>query len=166
MTDAIKAGDKGAVASFIQKKADVNAADADGTTPLQWAVRQSFTKDDTEIADQLIHAGADVKAANRYGVTALYLACLNGNSAMIEKLLKAGADANSTTTEGETALMTVARSGNVEAAKVLLAHGAALETRENWHQQTALMWATAENHPDMVRELIAHGADVECSRRS
>src|SRR5579871_2321829 len=160
LTDAVKAGDKGTVASLIQKKADVNAADADGTTPLQWAVRQSFTKDDLDIADQLIRAGADVKAANRYGVTALYLACLNGNAAMIERLLKAGADANATTSEGETALMTVARSGNVEAAKVLLAHGAALETRENWHQQTALMWATAENHPDMMRELIAHGADV------
>jgi ankyrin repeat protein len=160
LTDAVKAGDKGAVTSLLQKKADVNAADADGTTPLQWAVRQSFTRDDLGIADELIRAGADVKAANRYGVTALYLACLNGNAAMIERLLKAGADANATTTEGETALMTVARSGNVEAAKVLLAHGAALETRENWHQQTALMWATAENHPDMVRELIAHGADV------
>ena len=37
-------------------------------------------------------AGADVKAANRYGVTPLSLACTNGNAAMIELLLKAGAD--------------------------------------------------------------------------
>ncbi len=33
-TDAVKAGDKTAVASLLQKKADVNAAEADGTTPL------------------------------------------------------------------------------------------------------------------------------------
>ena len=46
------------------------------------------------MADRLIRAGADVKAANRYGVTPLSLACINGNAAMIEKLLKAGADAN------------------------------------------------------------------------
>jgi ankyrin repeat protein len=160
LTDAVKAGDKTAVASLLQKKADVNAAEADGTTPLQWAVRQSFTKDDMDIADQLIRAGADVKTANRYGITALYLACINGNAAMIERLLKAGADANAATTEGETALMTVARTGNVDAAKVLLAHGATVDARENWHQQTALMWATAEKHPEMMRELIAHGADV------
>jgi ankyrin repeat protein len=160
LADAVKAGDKAAVAALLQKKVDVNAAEADGTTPLQWAVRQSFTKDDLEIADQLIRAGADVKAANRYGVTALYLACVNGNAAMIERLLKAGADANAATTEGETALMTVARTGNVEAAKVLLGHGATVDARENWHQQTALMWAAAEKHPEMVRELIAHGADV------
>ena len=48
----------------------------------------------SDMADRLIRAGADVKAANRYGVTPLSLACINGNAAMIEKLLKAGADAN------------------------------------------------------------------------
>ncbi len=161
LVDAVKAGDKAGVASLLQKKVDVNASrgrrrHSASVRP----VRQSFTKDDLDIADQLLRAGADVKAANRYGVTALYLACVNGNAAMIERLLKAGADPNATTTEGETALMTVARTGNVEAAKVLLAHGATVDARENWHQQTALMWATAEKHPEMMRELIAHGADV------
>ena len=63
------------------------------------------------MADRLIRAGADVKAANRYGVTPLYLAALNGNAAIILKLLKAGAGANAAVTEGETALMTAARSG-------------------------------------------------------
>ena len=40
----------------------------------------------------LLRAGANVKAANRYGVTPLSLACTNGNGAMVELLLKAGAD--------------------------------------------------------------------------
>ncbi len=121
-----------------------------------WAVRQ----DDREMADRLIKAGANVKAANRYGVTPLYLACVNGSAPMIAKLLDAGADANAATTEGETALMTVARTGNVEAAKVLLAHGADVNSKEQWRQQTPLMWAVAESHPEMAQELIAHGADV------
>ena len=101
-----------------------------------------------------------MKAANRYGVTPLYLACVNGSAPMIAKLLDAGADANAATTEGETALMTVARTGNVEAAKVLLAHGADVNSKEQWRQQTPLMWAVAESHPEMAQELIAHGADV------
>ncbi len=112
------------------------------------------------MADKLIRAGADAKAANRYGVTPLSLACINGNAAMIEKLLKAGADANAAGEEGETALMTVAHTGNVEAAKVLLAHGAKVDAQESWHGETALMWAAAQKHPAMLRELIAHGADV------
>jgi uncharacterized protein len=101
-----------------------------------------------------------VKAANRYGVTPLYLACVNGSAPVIAKLLDAGADANAATTEGETPLMTVARTGSVEAAKVLLAHGADVNSKEQWRQQTPLMWAVAESHPEMAQELIAHGADV------
>lgn len=136
--------------------ADINAPEADGTTPLHWAVRA----DDLAKVNKLLASGADVKAANRYGVTPLFLACQNANPAMIERLLKAGADPNSVSTEGETALMTVARTGVVEAAKVLLEHGAKVDAREEWHGQTALMWAVDEKHPAMVKELIAHGADV------
>jgi ankyrin repeat protein len=56
--------------------------------------------------------------------------------------------------------MTVARTGSVEAAKVLLAHGADVNSKEQWRQQTPLMWAVAESHPEVAQELIAHGADV------
>ena len=61
-----------------------------------------------------------MKAANRYGVTPLSLACTNGNGAMVELLLKAGADPNTALPGGETALMTAARTGKVEAVKALL----------------------------------------------
>jgi len=142
--------------AFSSFAADINALEADGTTPLHWAVRA----DDLAKVNKLLAAGADVKAANRYGVTPLFLACQNANPAMIERLLKAGADPNSVSTEGETALMTVARTGVVEAAKVLLDHGAKVDAREEWHGQTALMWAVDEKHPAMMKELIAHGADV------
>jgi len=156
LADAVKDGDKAAVAALLEQHADVNIAQADGTTALHWAARQ----DDLELAARLIRAGANAQAANRYGVTPLYLACVNGSARMIEALLKAGADANATVTKGETALMTVARTGNVEAAKVLLAHGADVNAKEEWRGQTALMWAVAESHPEMAQELIAHGADV------
>src|ERR1700681_682003 len=65
--------DRGSAAamSLLQHHADVNAQEPDGTTALHWAVRQ----DDREMVDRLIKAGAIVKAANRYGVTPLYLAC-------------------------------------------------------------------------------------------
>jgi ankyrin repeat protein len=156
LVEAVKNGDKTAVAALIRQRANVNTPEADGTTALHWAVRE----DDLDLADMLVRAGADVKAANRYGVTAIYLACVNGSPAMIERLLKAGVDANAAGPEGETALMTAARTGKIEAARVLLDHGATIDARETWHGQTALMWAAAQRHPGMIRELIARGADV------
>src|SRR6476660_6612951 len=67
---AVKAGDRAAVTSLLRQRINVNTPEPDGTTALHWAVRQ----DDLQLTDQLIRAGADVKTANRYGITALYLA--------------------------------------------------------------------------------------------
>lgn len=156
VVEAVKAGDRAAVASLLQGKADVKVPEADGTTALAWAVRQ----DDPQLVDRLLAAGADVQAANRYGITPLYLACQNGAAAMIEKLLKAGASANAVVDEGETALMTASRSGNPEAVKVLLDHGATVDAKETWHGETALMWAAAEGHPEAMSVLIAAGANL------
>ncbi len=156
VVEAVKAGDKAAIASLLKSKADVKIPEADGNTALSWAVRQ----DDPQLVDELLAAGADAQAANRYGLTPLYLACQTGDPAMIEKLLKAGASANAAVTEGETALMTASRTGNPEAVKVLLDHGATVDAKETWRGETALMWAAAEGHPEAVKVLIAAGANV------
>ena len=66
LIDAVKTADREAVRALLQKKVDVNAAEGDGTTALLWA---SY-KDDVEIADLLIRAGANVNAANDLGATA------------------------------------------------------------------------------------------------
>src|SRR6266700_3329553 len=121
LADAVMNGNKAAVRSLLQKKADVNATQTDGTTALHWAVRL----DDLDTAEQLIRAGANVSAATRAGATPLQLAVINGNAAMIEKLVKVGADPNATLTKyGDTALMMAARTGKADAVKVLLDNGA------------------------------------------
>ena len=162
VADAVMNRDAAAVRTLLQQKADVNAAQADGTTALQWAVRH----DDMDTADRLLRAGASAKAATRYGVTPLALAATNGNAAMIERLLQAGADANAVNPEGETALMTAARTGVVDAVKVLLSHNANVNAKENTHGQTALMWAALENHPEVVKLLLAKGADINAHSTS
>src|SRR5712692_7059821 len=68
LVEAIKAGDRTAALALLEQQADVNVPEADGTTALQWAVRQ----DDADLADRLLRAGAGATAANRYGITALY----------------------------------------------------------------------------------------------
>ena len=145
-----------AVRSLLKQKVDVNAPQPDGTTALHWAVRQ----DDLETADLLIRAGANVKAANRFGATPLSLAATNGNAAMIEKLLKAGEDANAVVSEaGDTALMLAARTGKPDAVAMLLNHGADVN-KTNANGQTALMWAAAEKNAAAVQVLIEHKADL------
>jgi uncharacterized protein len=122
--------------------------------------------DDLESVDRLIRAGANVNAANRYGVTPLFLACTNGSAPAIERLLTAGVDPNTASPEGETALMTAARNGTVAAVRVLLAHGADPNAKEKWKGQTALMWAAARNNAAAVKALIDAGAELRTKTKS
>ena len=157
VADAVMNGNKAALRSLLQQKANVNAPQTDGTTALHWAVQAN----DLETADLLIRAGAKVSAANREGATPLMLASINGNPAMIEKLIQAGADPNAAMTKfGDTALMMTARTGKADAVKVLLDHGAQVNAKETWGGTTALMWAVSERHPAVVKLLIDHKADV------
>jgi len=157
LADAAMARNALTVRSLLQKKADVNAPQVDGTTALHWAVRY----DDLDTADLLIRSGARVSTANREGVTPLQLAAMNGSASMIDKLLKAGAEANAALTpSGDTALMMAARTGTPEAITVLLEAGANVNAKESWGGTTALMWAASEQHAAAVKLLLDHGADV------
>src|SRR5580658_2107783 len=156
LIDAVKSGDRLALRTLIQKKADVNATEPDGSTALQWA---SY-RDDLESADLLIRAGAKVNAANDLGVTPLWPASENGSSAMVRKLLEAGANPNVALLAGETPLMVAARSGYPDVVEQLLAKGANVNAHGS-RGQTALMWAVAQKHPNVVKVLIAHHADIQ-----
>ncbi len=156
VADAAMKGDRAALRSLLQQKADVNAPQADGATAIQWAAY----RDDLEMADVLISAGANVKLANREGATPLYLASIHGNPVMIQKLLNAGADPNERGPEGETPLMLSSRAGNLDAIKVLLDHQADINAADKIRGTTALMWASEQSHPAAVRLLIARGAKV------
>ena len=155
LVDAAKNADKEALRTLLKQGANVNAAEADGTTALHWA---SY-RDDVESADLLIRAGAKVNAANDLGATALWTASLNGGVAMVRRLLEAGANPNAALLLGETPVMVAARSGHSLVIEQLLARGANVNARAA-RGQTALMWAVAQKHSGVVKVLIAHGADV------
>ncbi len=135
---------------------DVNVPDADGTTPLAWAVYN----EDLSSAQRLLRAGANPNSANRYGVTPLSLAATNRDATMAKALLDAGADANAKLPDGNTILMTAARTGNPEIVRLLIEHGAEVNAKGAQYGETALVWAAEENHPEAEQVLMAHGADV------
>jgi ankyrin repeat protein len=141
------------------QKDDVNRRNADGSTPLQWAVYNG----DVAEARRLLRAGANVSLANNYGATPMSLAAEVGNTEVLKVLLEAGANADSPNADGQTALMAVARTGKVDAARLLLDHGATVDAKEKFGGQTALMWASARRHPEMMQLLISKGADVNAA---
>jgi uncharacterized protein len=157
LLDAVKANNAAAARVLLQqRRGDVNAPDADGSTALHWAVY----RDDMTLVDLLLRAGANPKAANRYGVTPLLLAVENASAAASERLLNAGADANTELAGGETLLMDAARTGNATVVQLLLRHGASVNASEETRGQTALMWAASEGHADVVATLCEAGADI------
>jgi len=157
LVDAIRTGDAAAVHDLVKDRTKVNAAAADGTTPLHWAAYL----DNLALASELVRAGANANATDRYGTTPLMLASTNGNAALIEALLKAGADANAAAADGETPLMTVARTGNAAAVQVLLKYHADANHKEKSRDQTALMWAASDGHTAAVQALVAGGANIK-----
>jgi ankyrin repeat protein len=155
-------GDVAAVRQLLRERVDVNAADADGSTALHWAV----WSDGLETTDELIGAGANVAAANAFGITPIYIAAENGNVALVRKLLEAGADANTADRTGDTVLMAAVRAGKVDAVQLLLERGANVNAAEPTLGHTVLMWAVRENQPALVKLLIERGATIEARTRT
>jgi ankyrin repeat protein len=162
VADAAMAGDRAAVKTLLQQGSDVNAAQGDGMTALHWAAM----KNDAELAQMLVYAGANVKATTRLGGnTPLVIAARNGSAPVVQVLVKAGADAKAATSTGTTPLMLAAASGSVDAVKTLLAAGADIEAKESSMQQTALMFAAANSRVEVMKALIAGGANVKASSK-
>jgi ankyrin repeat protein len=156
---AVRLGDKAKIRTLLRGQVDVSLAEGDGATVLHWAVYL----DDAETTSLLIESGADVNAANDYGVTPLGLASKNGNVSIIRQLMQAGSNPNDplhAVNSGETPLMLAARSGRAAAVTALLDGEAAVDAKEAWNGQSALMWAAAEGNVSVVRALIDHGGDI------
>ena len=155
LVDAARAQDESKVRVLLDRKADVNARSADGSTALLWAAHWN----DVATAGLLTRARADANLANDLGMTPLSRACTNGSAALVELLLNAGANPNTRVATGETPLMTCASSGNADAVRALLARGSDVNAREPSQNQDALMWASAERHANVVRLLVEAGAN-------
>src|SRR4051794_24570113 len=78
VVDAARLRDTAGLRDLLKQHADVNATAPDGGTALHWAAYH----DDAGMAELLIGAGANVNAANRYGVKPLSIAATNGSVRM------------------------------------------------------------------------------------
>lgn len=156
LSDAIQKGRRDVALDLIANGADVNAAQADGSTPLHWAAY----KLDTELVQKLLERGAKTDVMNEYGSSPISEAVKAANAELVKVFLEAGADVEAPNGDGETLLMLAARTGSTEVAKLLIDRGADVNAREAWRDQSALMWAAEGAYPELTQLLIDHGADV------
>jgi hypothetical protein len=100
---------------LLQNKADINAQDKDGKTPLMYAV--DGITENFEAVKLFIKSGAKLETRDKEGNTALLIASDGYSKEIVEYLLKAGANPNVKNKESETPL---SLAGNQEEIKEIL----------------------------------------------
>jgi len=130
--EAAQEGDVQRARDLLDAKADVNAKDKYGWTPLRWAIVWSHT----EIGKLLIDAGANVGEDTGDGLTLLHLAIGRGQTEFVKLLIDAGADVN---------------------AEAQLTYGKGDMQVYHW---TPLHEAALQASPEMTKLLLEAGADV------
>jgi ankyrin repeat protein len=153
---------------LIEHGANVNIQSKQGRTPLMLAALRDGGSD---IVALLLAKGADVKAKDNRGDTALGLAAETGDAAIMRLLLDKGADVNGRNRKGETPLIQAATSARPEAVRLLLQRGVDVNAATTWYPsvkngQVALLKLTALHHAategplEMVRDLLDASAKV------
>jgi len=102
----------------------------------------------------LLDAGADARAKDSDGKTALMFAAQRGNLAAVQTLIDAGADLNATDDDGWTPMMFA---DEAEVVRLLLNAGADL-TIKNKDGETALGMARKYDQTEVVKLLESRGA--------
>jgi ankyrin repeat protein len=155
--DAIRQGNHSGVSGLLANGANVNAARADGVTPLMQAVLTS----DVRMVKLLIAKGADVKARNTpIHVTALHAAVFNPE--MTKLLLDAGAEPDAATSSGQTPMFgAVVRGGASPVLRMLMDKGANVNAiRTAGAKRPPLTIAVASADPAALKLMFDRGADA------
>ena len=111
------------------------------------------------VAERLIAEGADVNAADRFGMTPLHTAVRAGRNDVAEVLMKHGADVNARSERGQTPLFCAVVGEGKQMAEHLIAHGADVNAKDNYGM-TPLHCAAGAGHKEAVQVLLAAGADI------
>ncbi|MEO8681362.1 MAG: ankyrin repeat domain-containing protein [Vicinamibacterales bacterium] len=164
MADAALRGDQDAVKALLKQGADVGAAQGDGMTALHWAAERG----DTEMAELLVYAGANVAAVTRIGLyTPLHIASKSGSAGVVKALLKGGAQVDAKADpSGATPLHLAALAGSAAVVNLLADAKADLNAKENEWGQTPLIFAASANRVEAITALLKRGADANVSTRT
>lgn len=146
---------------LVSRGANVNAGDADGATPLHYALG-ALSAEGTEarnavkkVVAALVSNGANVDARHPMtGETPLQMAVYNDYKSSVELLIAHGANVNARNKAGQTPLFYAM---DKDIAELLLEHGAKVNIKTP-DGDTPLSFAQSHNYSDLVKLLRAHGA--------
>ncbi|XP_067239989.1 ankyrin repeat and SOCS box protein 2 isoform X4 [Chanodichthys erythropterus] len=85
---------------------------------------EDVCRNNVEICEMLVKAGAKVNMPNMYGITPIFVAAQSGKVDALRLLLKNGADLNSQAADGATALYEACKNGHDEIVEFLLSQNA------------------------------------------
>lgn len=126
---------------LVRSRADVNARNRAGATPLTEAVRLG----NAPVVNLLLTAGATPNVAEAGGKTPLHVAAARGNLALVEALLQHRAPVNALDGRGETPLCYALREGRTNTIAALRAAGATIG-------QARALSATEQSLVDFYRQ--------------
>lgn len=156
-------GDLGQIEALLQAGAQVNEADANGTTALMVAARTG----QANIVRRLLEAGADVSPANNAGLTALHMAVLAENAEVARMLLEKAPQLDQLDQSGFTPLSLAVQHDQPQLVQAFLAAGAnpniALSGTSRLSGLTPLLTAVLHKHHEIAHLLLDAGADVHCA---
>lgn len=115
-------------------------------------------------AMSLLAAGADAKARDVDGTTALHWAVHNDDTELVARLLQAGADASAVNDYGSSPLQEAAVAADPAIIKQLLKAGANVDS-PNAEDQTALMVVARTGNVEAAKLLLRHGAKINATEK-
>jgi len=116
---AVERGNDAMLAVLVSARADLNAKDLPGNTPLLSCIEAGHTA----LAQILIEAGADVSAANMQGTPPLLACIAAGYLPLAQMLVAKGANVTTTRRDGADLLSLAIVSQNEEVVKFAFKHG-------------------------------------------
>ena len=135
-------------------------------TPLHYAVH--LGNGQPEIVNLLLEKGANVKAKDRVGMTALHMAAQLGYAEIAQLLTNFNADINARTgflIINETPLSLAAKNGHADVVMVLLCAGACTEYQHENDPEPPLFCASEKGYESIVQQLLDSGADITVRQR-
>ncbi|CZR54758.1 uncharacterized protein PAC_04642 [Phialocephala subalpina] len=151
---AVIRGHEDVVILLLKHRADVNAKDIVGRTPLHYAMEST-----TPVVQLLLEHGAEVNTADNGGWTPLHLAAFYSHSEVVRMLVDNGGHVEVMIVDTkQTPLHWAAWNEDGPMLDFLLQHGANINA-QNMNGESALHYA-ARYHQSILPQLLIRGADV------